>query len=169
MQRRGAFYPVLRGRSLPESVASPVRETSRCIAGAHFGTAVQIKIRLGSLCYPPVGPPLAGLKTDGRLDEKPEGSVWSAPGFLPVARHTRTSGAWLVLESNLGLAANRLAAYSRALQDHLAFSADQNTPVITATKDHIAEYVRHLTRGHLGGFRPHVDVLGRFAVPTERS
>ena len=77
--------------------------------------------------------------------------------------------AWLVLESNLGLAANTLDAYGRALQDYLAFSADQNTPVITATKDHIAEYVRHLTRGHLGGFRPHVDALRRLAVPTERS
>ena len=53
--------------------------------------------------------------------------------------------AWLVLESNLGLAANTLDAYGRALQDYLAFSADQNAPVITATKDHIAEYVRHLT------------------------
>jgi site-specific recombinase XerD len=53
--------------------------------------------------------------------------------------------AWLVLESNLGLAANTLDAYGRALQEYLAFSADQNTPVITATRDHIAEYVRHLT------------------------
>jgi site-specific recombinase XerD len=53
--------------------------------------------------------------------------------------------AWLVLESNLGLAANTLDAYGRALEEYVAFSADRDTAVVTAGKDHIAAYVRYLT------------------------
>jgi integrase/recombinase XerD len=52
---------------------------------------------------------------------------------------------WLALQANLGLAANTLDAYARALEEYLAFSAARDVPVVTATKDHIAAYVRYLT------------------------
>jgi site-specific recombinase XerD len=53
--------------------------------------------------------------------------------------------AWLVLQHNLGLAANTIDAYGRALEEYLAFSAAKEVSVITAAKDHIAAYVRDLT------------------------
>ena len=53
--------------------------------------------------------------------------------------------AWLVLESNLGLAANTLDAYGRGLEEYIAFSAGKDTAVVTATRDHIAAYIRYLT------------------------
>jgi hypothetical protein len=37
-----------------------------------------------------------------------------------------------MLESNLGLAANTLDAYGRALEEHIAFSAGKDTAIITA-------------------------------------
>jgi site-specific recombinase XerD len=52
--------------------------------------------------------------------------------------------AWLVLQRNLGLAANTIDAYGRALEEYLAFSAAREVSVITAAKDHIAAYVRDL-------------------------
>jgi len=52
--------------------------------------------------------------------------------------------AWLVLQHNLGLAANTIDAYGRALEEYLAFSAAKEVSVITAAKDHIAAYVRDL-------------------------
>jgi len=52
--------------------------------------------------------------------------------------------AWLVLQHNLGLAANTIDAYGRALEEYLAFSAAREVSVITAAKDHIAAYVRDL-------------------------
>ena len=51
---------------------------------------------------------------------------------------------WLLLESNLGLAANTLDAYGRALEEYIGFSAVRNTAIITATKAHVAAYVRYL-------------------------
>ncbi len=58
---------------------------------------------------------------------------------LGVARN------WLVLQANLGLAANTLDAYARAVEEYLAFSGDKDVAAISATKDHIAAYVRDLT------------------------
>src|SRR5208283_738855 len=51
--------------------------------------------------------------------------------------------AWLVLESNLGLAVNTLDAYGRGLEEYIAFSAGKDTAVVTATRDHIAAYIRY--------------------------
>src|SRR5271165_1534371 len=65
--------------------------------------------------------------------------------LYPGVADNEMARAWLVLESNLGLAANTLDAYGRALQEYLAFSSDRNASVVTATKDHVAEYVRYLT------------------------
>jgi len=65
-------------------------------------------------------------------------------------RYARVAGldvarAWLVLQANLGLASNTLDAYARAVEEYLAFSAGMDAAVVTATKDHIAAYVRDLT------------------------
>ncbi|MBV9483236.1 MAG: tyrosine-type recombinase/integrase [Acidobacteria bacterium] len=53
--------------------------------------------------------------------------------------------AWLVLQANLGLAANTINAYGLALEEYLAFSAARDTHVVAATRDHVAAYVRDLT------------------------
>ena len=64
---------------------------------------------------------------------------------FPRAAELRVAHAWLVLQANLGLARNTIEAYGRGLEEYLAFSAAKAVPVITATKDHIATYVRDLT------------------------
>ena len=63
----------------------------------------------------------------------------------PRTDKVEVARAWLVLQANLGLAANTLDAYARALEEYLTFSAAKNVPVCTANKDHIAAYVRDLT------------------------
>src|ERR1051326_7973759 len=57
--------------------------------------------------------------------------------------------AWVLLQANLGLAKNTVDAYARTVEEYLAFSAAKGVPVVNATKDHIAAYVRDLTS------RPH--------------
>jgi site-specific recombinase XerD len=52
--------------------------------------------------------------------------------------------AWLALQANLGLAANTIDAYGRALEGFLAFSASECTDPVRATRDHIAAYVRDM-------------------------
>ncbi len=69
-------------------------------------------------------------------------------------RHPRAAGldvarAWLVLQQNLGLAANTIDAYGRAFREYLAVSDANDISVIEAAKDHIGAYVRDLTS------RPH--------------
>ncbi len=51
---------------------------------------------------------------------------------------------WLELQANLGLAANTLDAYARAVEEYLAFSAGKDVHVISAGNDHIAAF-RDLT------------------------
>jgi len=63
----------------------------------------------------------------------------------PRAAELGVARTWLALQANLGLAANTLDAYARALEEYLAFSAAKDVPVVTATKDHIGAYVRDLT------------------------
>lgn len=64
---------------------------------------------------------------------------------FPQVAVSETARAWLVIGVNLGLAANTLEAYGRALEDYMTFSSGTGRAVATATKDHIAAYVRHLT------------------------
>ena len=69
---------------------------------------------------------------------------------VPWLRYPRAAGcgparAWLQIQANLGLAANTVDAYARAVDDYFAFSAGKDVPVVTAAKDHIAAYVRDLT------------------------
>ena len=63
----------------------------------------------------------------------------------PQAAAYGPARAWLLLQANLGLAENTLDAYARAVEDYLAFSAAKDVSVVTATRDHIAAYVRDLT------------------------
>src|ERR1035438_8415575 len=63
----------------------------------------------------------------------------------PRAAECGLARAWLLLQANLGLAENTVDAYARALEEYLAFSAAKGVPVVAATKDHIAAYVRDLT------------------------
>src|ERR1700692_3141585 len=63
----------------------------------------------------------------------------------PLVFANDVARSWLLLESNLGLAANTLDAYGRALEEYLVFSAVSDTSIITATKGHVAAYVRYLT------------------------
>jgi integrase/recombinase XerD len=63
----------------------------------------------------------------------------------PRAAELDAARAWLVLQRNLGLAANTIDAYGRALEEYLAFSAAKEVPVIAAARDHVAAYVRDLT------------------------
>jgi site-specific recombinase XerD len=64
---------------------------------------------------------------------------------FPRVSVSETARAWLVLGMNLGLAANTLDAYGRALEEFITFSAGTGVAVIAATRDHIASYVRYLT------------------------
>jgi site-specific recombinase XerD len=52
---------------------------------------------------------------------------------------------WLIIQANLGLAPNTIAAYGRALEDFLRFSSCQQIIPSSATREHIAAYVRDLT------------------------
>ena len=56
---------------------------------------------------------------------------------------------WLTIQGDLGLARATVEAYSRALQDYLTFCQAQGIVPATATRAHLAAYVRDLTT------RPH--------------
>jgi len=51
---------------------------------------------------------------------------------------------WLQIEGNLGLAANTIEAYGRALEDYMTFCCRQRIEVETATKEHLSLYVHDL-------------------------
>ncbi len=51
---------------------------------------------------------------------------------------------WLRIQANLGLAQNTIDAYGRALNDFLAFSAERQSDVVNANRDHISRWVRDL-------------------------
>jgi integrase/recombinase XerD len=51
---------------------------------------------------------------------------------------------WLQIQGNLGLAANTIEAYGRALEDYLVFCCHQRIEVETATKEHLSLYVHDL-------------------------
>jgi len=55
----------------------------------------------------------------------------------PIAAELDAARAWLVLQRNLGLAANTIDAYGRALEEYLSFSVAKEVSVITAPKGHI--------------------------------
>src|SRR4051794_29156598 len=51
---------------------------------------------------------------------------------------------WLTLQANLGLAPNTLVAYRRAVEEYATFCARRHLEVRTATREHVALYVRDL-------------------------
>jgi integrase/recombinase XerD len=60
---------------------------------------------------------------------------------------------WLAIQANLGLAPNTIDAYARALEDYLRFSCRREVAPDSASREHVAAYVRDLTsrpnpRGH---------------------
>jgi len=52
--------------------------------------------------------------------------------------------AWLVMQQQLGLATNTLAAYARALADYYTFCQEYGIDLVTATREQIAGYVHLL-------------------------
>lgn len=69
--------------------------------------------------------------------------------YPTVANHENAK-TWLNIQANLGLAANTLDAYGRALQDYFIFSSQCHVPPDTANREHIANYVNDLlTRPNL--------------------
>lgn len=64
----------------------------------------------------------------------------------PLVAACSSARAWLRMQADLGLAPNTVAAYGRALQDYLAFSASSSVAPETAKRAHIAAYVRDLAR-----------------------
>jgi len=67
----------------------------------------------------------------------------------PRVAGSGTARAWLTIQANLGLAANTVEAYGRALEDYLAFSAGRSVVPETTGREHVAAYVRDLAS------RPH--------------
>lgn len=64
---------------------------------------------------------------------------WPALAAVPPAL------AWLSMRANLGLAHRTIDAYARALSEYLAFSAEVGADPVSARREHIARFVRHLT------------------------
>jgi integrase/recombinase XerD len=63
--------------------------------------------------------------------------------YPQVAQFPMTKS-WLQIQGNLGLAANTIAAYGRALEDYLTFCCQQQIEVATATRAHLSLYVHDL-------------------------
>ncbi|HEY1350404.1 MAG TPA: site-specific integrase [Ktedonobacteraceae bacterium] len=55
-----------------------------------------------------------------------------------------TTKSWLRIQRNLGLAANTIEAYGRALEDYLTFCFQRQIEVETATKEHLSLFVHDL-------------------------
>ncbi len=84
---------------------------------------------------------------------------WEHYPLAAQQTHVRT---WLLLQIQLGLAANTIQAYGRAFEDYLRFCERQQVMVIIAGRDHIAAYVHDMTTRpniRLGG-RPGVEGVG---------
>ena len=64
---------------------------------------------------------------------------WPALAAVPPAL------AWLSMRANLGLAHRTIDAYARGLSEYLAFSAEAAADPLSARREHVARFVRHLT------------------------
>jgi integrase/recombinase XerD len=62
----------------------------------------------------------------------------------PVIAEMPQARCWLTIQQNLGLAPNTLDAYARALEDFLTFSSRAGVLAASATREHIAVYLRDL-------------------------
>lgn len=71
---------------------------------------------------------------------------WDRYMHLSGQEQART---WLTIQVHLGLAANTLAAYARALDEYLLFCESREIDVLQAKREHIALYVNDLAnRAH---------------------
>lgn len=66
-------------------------------------------------------------------------------GSYPLTGNSARARLWLTIQANLGLAANTIEAYGRALEDYLRFSIHRGVDPDSAAREHIATYVRDLT------------------------
>lgn len=64
---------------------------------------------------------------------------------FPLINQSSAARSWLLIQFNLGLAANTIEAYGRALEDFLAFCTSQVVSPELAKKDQIAAYVHELS------------------------
>lgn len=62
----------------------------------------------------------------------------------PLAAQREHARIWLQIQSNLGLAANTIAAYGRTLESYLRFCQNREVTPETATKEHLSWYVHDL-------------------------
>src|SRR6266568_9398976 len=62
-----------------------------------------------------------------------------------VAHPVGQARTWLQIQRDLGLAQNTVEAYGRALEGFLAFSVRDGFSPESATREHIARYVRDLS------------------------
>jgi len=63
---------------------------------------------------------------------------------IPPATHDALITRWVRIQCNLGLAQNTVDAYTRALNEFAQFSVDAKFSLLSATREHIALYIRSL-------------------------
>jgi integrase/recombinase XerD len=63
----------------------------------------------------------------------------------PVLAAVPPALAWLGMRADLGIAPRTLDAYARGLSEYLAFCAASGADPLTAGREHVARFVRHLT------------------------
>src|SRR5712691_11675664 len=62
----------------------------------------------------------------------------------PLVTQNADARLWLNIEANLGLSANTVEAYGRALEDYFRFCQRSSIQPTLATREHISLYVRYL-------------------------
>jgi hypothetical protein len=88
------------------------------------------------------------LGQSARKDDRVAEIRWERYPRVAASAHPRT---WLKIQGDVGLTANTLDAYGRALDDYLAFTANRAIVAETANREHVAAYVRDLARPHPRG------------------
>lgn len=63
---------------------------------------------------------------------------------FPLVARTPPAREWLKIEADLGQAPNTVDAYGRGVEEYLRFCESQEIEPTTATRGHVASYVRHL-------------------------
>jgi site-specific recombinase XerD len=80
---------------------------------------------------------------------------------FPLINQSSAARSWLLIQFNLGLAANTIEAYGRALEDFLAFCTGHSVSPELVKKDQIAAYVHELST------RPNVLRAGKRILQSE--
>jgi site-specific recombinase XerD len=79
----------------------------------------------------------------------------------PVLATVPPALAWLSMRADLGIAPRTLDAYARGLSEYLAFCAALGIDPLSAGRDHVARFVRHLTERPLRHIGAAASVSGR--------